>query len=348
MTPVQDSPPTFPPWGDSGGVPLRAALDSILRRRRLVGGLAVGACLVVVAVSLFSARSYTCRTTFMPTAPQSKLSMLGGLAAQFGLNVSNDPGTSPAFYVLLLQSEELLRSAVRTSYDVPAKGQPRRVSLIEWYDPPGDTPAQREEAAATRLGKELRTSIDGETGTVELKVRTASPLLSLQIANRLMALLSEFNLEKRQSQAAAERKFVEGRAAAVRSRLDSAESRLQAFMQRNRDYRNSPPLLFEYDRLLRDVTMQQQVYTSVSQAFEQARIDEVRNTPVLTLVDPPRLPAQPDRRWILVKGLLALLMGALIGVFVALARDFLQHEPPAVASAGPADRAGLAAIARRG
>src|SRR5262249_39127465 len=80
---------------------------------------------------------------------------------------------------------------------------------------------------------------------------------------------------------------------------------------------------FEYDRLLRAVTMQQQVYSSLAQAFEQARIDEVRNTPVLTLVDPPNLPAEPDRRWLLAKALLAALLGAMIGALVALVRDFL-------------------------
>jgi len=68
--------------------------------------------------------------------------------------------------------------------------------------------------------------------------------------------------------------------------------------------------------------MQQQVYSSLAQAFEQARIDEVRNTPVLTLVDPPNLPAEPDRRWLLAKALLAALLGAMIGAFVALSRDF--------------------------
>jgi uncharacterized protein involved in exopolysaccharide biosynthesis len=347
MTPVLDSQPTIQPWGDPGGVSLRAALDTVMRRRRLVGGLALSACVLVLGASLIGSRSYTCSTTFMPTAPQGKLSMLGGLAAQFGLSVPSDPGASPAFYVLLLQSRELLRSAVRTTYDVPAKGQPTRTTLVEWYDPPGDTPAEREEAAIVRLGKELRAAVDGETGTVELKVRTGSPLLSLEITRRLMDLVSEFNLQKRQSQAAAERKFVEGRVQEVMNRLAAAEQRLQAFLQHNRDYRNSPPLLFEYDRLLRDVTMQQQVYTSLSQAFEQARIDEVRNTPVLTLVDPPTLPAQPDRRWLLVKGLLALLMGGLVGAFIALARDFLSRDPQISRPTTQPDKAGVAVMGRR-
>jgi uncharacterized protein involved in exopolysaccharide biosynthesis len=69
--------------------------------------------------------------------------------------------------------------------------------------------------------------------------------------------------------------------------------------------------------------MQQAVYSSLAQAFEQARIDEVRNTPVVTLVDPPNLPAEPDRRWLLAKVLLAALLGGIIGAFIGLVRDFL-------------------------
>ena len=309
---------------DPDGLPLRRTLDSIWRQRRLMGALALALAVVTVVVSLILPRSYTSITTFMPQASQGKFAQLSGLAAEFGFNVSaSEPAASPAFYAFLLQSRELLRSAVRGTYDLPAKDTTRRGSLVEWYHPSGDTPAQREDEAIDRLRRDLRAATDGETGTVQLKVRNRSPRLAFEITARLMDLVSEFNLQKRQTQAAAERKFVETQVQEAATRLHGAEDRLQGFLQQNREYRSSPQLLFAYDRLFREVTMQQQVYNSLAQAFEQARIDEVRNTPVLTLVDPPNLPAEPDRRWLLAKALLAALLGAMIGAFVALLRDFL-------------------------
>jgi uncharacterized protein involved in exopolysaccharide biosynthesis len=75
-----------------------------------------------------------------------------------------------------------------------------------------------------------------------------------------------------------------------------AEDELQAFLQRNRDFRSSPQLSFAYDRLADNVSLRQQLYTAVAQAYEQARIEEVRDTPVITVVEAPMLPARPDPR----------------------------------------------------
>jgi uncharacterized protein involved in exopolysaccharide biosynthesis len=320
---------------DSEGFPLRRTLETIWRQRRMMGALALALAVITAVVTLVLPRSYTSVTTFMPQASQGKFAQLSGLAAEFGFNVSaNEPAASPSFYTFLLQSRELLRAAVRTAYDLPAKDTTRRGTLLEWYHPPGDTPAEREEAAIDRLRRDLRAATDAETGTVQLKVRNRSPRLAFEITSRLMELVSDFNLQKRSSQAAAERKFVEAQVQEAGGRLQAAEDRLKTFLQQNREYRTSPQLLFEYDRLFRAVTMQQQVYSSLAQAFEQARIDEVRNTPVLTLVDPPNLPAEPDRRWLLAKVLLAALLGAMIGAFVALVRDFFGRT--GTESRGPA------------
>jgi uncharacterized protein involved in exopolysaccharide biosynthesis len=330
MTPAQHNPPRRSPATDPEGIPLLWIARSVGRRRRLVLVLALGTSLLVVLYSAFQSRSYTSYTTFMPHGNEGKLGQLSGLAAQFGLTVpKDDPGASPGFYAYLLQTRELLRSTVRTTYDVPVNGGEERMTLTRWYDPPGDTPAEQEEAAIKRLRNELRASTDGDIGTVELKVRSGSPRLAYEITQRLMALVSEFNLQKRQSQAAAERKFVQTQVADARDRLGQAEGRLQAFLQRNREYRSSPQLAFEYDRLARDVSMQQDVYTTLAKSLEQARIEEVRNTPVLTVVDPPTLPALPDRRWILAKGLLGILLGAMVGVLLALGRDLLEGQAPA-------------------
>jgi uncharacterized protein involved in exopolysaccharide biosynthesis len=77
-------------------------------------------------------------------------------------------------------------------------------------------------------------------------------------------------------------------------------------------------LSFVYDRLVNNVTLRQQIYTSVAQAYEQARIDEVRDTPVITVVEAPLLPAKPDPRpffRMLVAGLLiALVVARVLGV----------------------------------
>jgi uncharacterized protein involved in exopolysaccharide biosynthesis len=127
---------------------------------------------------------------------------------------------------------------------------------------------------------------------VEVQLREAA--VSQAVARALLAQLDTFNLRTRQTQASSERRFTEGRLAEARAELRGAENDLLAFLQSNRDFRSSPQLTFLYDRLTRDVTLKQQVYTTLAQAFEQARIDEVRDTPVITVVEDPMLPARAD------------------------------------------------------
>jgi uncharacterized protein involved in exopolysaccharide biosynthesis len=163
----------------------------------------------------------------------------------------------------------------------------------------------------------VNVTVGSNTSTIDLEVTTPWAELSQQVAARMIQLVSEFNLQRRQTKAGAERRFAEARVAEARDSLRAAEVRLEDFLQRNRDYRNSPQLVFQFDRLNRQVNMRQQLYTSVTQSYEGARIEEVRNTPVITLMEPADLPAKPDPRLALLKGILAGLVGLGLGAFLA-------------------------------
>jgi uncharacterized protein involved in exopolysaccharide biosynthesis len=67
--------------------------------------------------------------------------------------------------------------------------------------------------------------------------------------------------------------------------------------------------------------MRQSLVTAMAQAFEQARIDEVRNTPVITVIDQPAPPALPDSRGRVLILALGLTLGVVTGVGVALVRE---------------------------
>jgi uncharacterized protein involved in exopolysaccharide biosynthesis len=297
-------------------------LAFLLRHRRLVLGTGLVAFLLVGAVTYVRHRTYTSTARFMPQASDGSLSQLSGLAATFGVSVpAIDPGSSPAFYGELLKSRDVLRRTVETRYAFAAKGDSMHGTLIGLFDARGSTPAARRDAAAKDLLENIDVNVSRETGTIDLEVTTAWPELSQQVGMRMIELVSEFNLHRRQTKAGAERRFVETRVAEAKDTLRAAEARLQTFLQRNRAYQSAPQLMFEHDRLERDVNMQQQLYTTLAQSYEGARIDEVRNTPVITLMEPPDLPAKPDPRLALVKGLLAGILGLALGAFIAAARQ---------------------------
>ncbi len=319
-------------------------LSVLLRERRIVAGLAAAAAFLVVAVTLVLPRTYTAQSSFLPQTTEGDLSRLAGLAAQFGFSVSAGRGGEvPQFYVDLLRSRELLEATVQTPYQAgPGAtsgdgGQEQdadggaNVSLVHYYGFTDRPPDEAVDRAVERLREDLRIRTRAETGLVELAVSTRSPELSYQVASRMLDLVSAFNLERRQSQAAAERTFIQERLGETEKELRAAENSLKAFLQQNRRYENSPDLRFEFERLQRRVELRQRVYGSLAESLEQARIEEVRNTPVITLVDAPKVPSRPDRRWLALKGTIGLLLGGMVGIFWAFGGEFLtaarEEEP---------------------
>lgn len=306
-------------------------MNAILSHRRAVIALPILLATLVCSITLLRSRTWTASASFVPSESQSagQLGQLAGIAAQFGFSLPvSASAESPEFYVALLRSGEIRRAAARSTYRRLESTSPDTTwatgDLVELLRVRGRSEERRLAAAVERLGRRMSVSTSPETGMVHLSVRTKWQELSVQIADRLLELVNEFNLQTRQSQANAEREFVTQRLVEARDELVAVEDDLQSFLQSNRRIENSPQLGFERDRLQRLVTLRQEVVSSLAQALEQAKIEEVRNTPVITIVEEPYPPARPDRRHLVTKGLLSLALGLLLGIITAFALEFMS------------------------
>ena len=155
--------------------------------------------------------------------------------------------------------------------------------------------------------------VDAKTGVITLQAELPDPDLSASVVSRMVALLNEFNQRTRNGRARERRRFTEGRTADAQRDLTSAEDAMRAFLVRNRSFDNSPQLVFENQRLDRQVQIRQDVYQTLRREYEVARIDEVNNTPVLTVVDAPTPPAKPSSPRRVRMTLVALVLGLLVG-----------------------------------
>jgi uncharacterized protein involved in exopolysaccharide biosynthesis len=315
-----------PGAGDDSDLSLLSAVNVVLRRRGLVIGVAGLVMASILAVILLLPRSYTSSASFVPQTTRNPTGSGGGIAAQLGLSMlTADPTQSPSFYVDLLASRGILDSTVSTRYRVATDSGVVTATLVDLLKAKGRTPELRKHAAIRKLGRLVHADPSLKTGVVSLSVRTNDPQLSQQVADRMLQLLNAFNLRRRRTQASEERRFAEERLAQVGSELRVAEDRLQMFLQRNRVYENSPQLRFEEDRLRREVNMRQELYTTVAQAHEQARMDEVRDTPLITLVEQPNVPARPDPRGLVKWLAVGLVLGLGLGVGLAFVREVLSR-----------------------
>ena len=308
----------------------------LLRRRRLLVGLPLAAMVSAVLLSIFLPERHTVEARFIPESGGPDVSRLAGLAAQFGVNVPGaEGGEGVDFYAELLQSTELLRSTALTEYRFVDDGDTLSGNLVELLDVKGKTAEERVRGAVEKLDELITASVDPAAQIVTVEVSAPWPALSVDVARRVLALINEFNLDRRQSRAAAEREFLETRLEQARTELNAAERALERFYLDNRRYDESPQLTFEAGRLQRNIDLHRQIYTSLATGFEQARVDEVRNTPVITVIDQPRGPAEKTAPNVVVNAALGLILGLLLALGIVIGSELMdatrRRDPEAYA-----------------
>ena len=247
---------------------------------------------------------------------------LAALVGQRGLVGSSNE--SPEFYVMLLRSKELLVPIAHDTFSV-SEERNRRVAFKDLFEIEGTSPLVSDERAYAALQGMTTAAADRMTGVVSVSARTPWPSVSKAIASEMVDRLNAFNQRTRQSQAAAERKFVEGRLALATQELRLAENRLEAFLTSNKQYQNSPQLSFAQDRLRRDVAIKQNIFSTLTDSYEEVRIREVRDIPVITVVESPRLPAAPEPRGRLTRAVLGAVVGGVIAVLLVLVSEMLKR-----------------------
>lgn len=314
-------------WADDE-ISLWEVLAVLVRRRGTIVLSTVAVAALAVAFTLLRSDRFTSSAAFRPQGSEASTSQLMALASQFGVSVPTGAAeeASPAFYAELLTSRQILSRLAGERFDVAGVGSTTLADLLEIEK---DTQELREEAVIDWLRESaLSVSTARETGTVTVTVETKWADLSQAIASRLLEEVTEFNLNTRQSQAAAEREFISARVDSARAELLGAESELQSFLESNRQWDNSPLLSFQHDRLQREVTMKNSVLTTLLQSHEQARIQEVRDTPVITVLQAPFVPPGPDERRLLLAIALGVVLGGMAGVVLAFVVEAFRR--PAV------------------
>jgi uncharacterized protein involved in exopolysaccharide biosynthesis len=288
----------------------------------MIGALILGA--AGFAAGIIPARTYTSVASFMPQE-RRQLSQLSGLAAQFGLAVPNgESGFSATVYSDLVKSDAVLGAISVARFPTSASDS---AVLLDALGIPDGTQQLRRARAIRVLQGRVQASSNARTGVVTISATMTDPVVAKSVADRVITELVRFNVERRQTQASAERRFTERQLTEAKDSLAEAESRLRQFLKSNRgDVRVSPDLSLDQDRLSRRVTMEQQIYTTLAQAYEQAKIEEVRDTPVITVLQPPEVPVLPNSRRVVVKTALGLFVGLLCAVVLVLFRVTLQRR----------------------
>ena len=156
-------------------------------------------------------------------------------------------------------------------------------------------------------------SLDNKTNLLTLEIETEEAELSADILNYIVWQLDNFIQTKKTSSAGNQRIFVEGRLVEIKVELTIAENKLKDFREQNRMIVTSPELLLQQERLLREVIINTTIYTELKKQFEVAKIEEVKDIPIINVMDKARANANresPKRSIIVLSTFFISLLGA--------------------------------------
>lgn len=321
MTTVQQN--LTPQYGDEVG--LLELLNVLLRRWRLVAGIPFVLAAATAGISLVLPATYTAETWFVPESGSSRRTP--GLAAQLGITLGAEGSESPRFYAELARSREILSRTLLARYPDPrpAATPADSARLLDILEVEGEAFSDSLNSGRRRLASLVSATVQDRIGTVRVAVDSRYPALAAEVANRLVGFLNDFNAGTRRTQAGERRRFVEQRVAEAERELREAEEELRQFHERNRSWQGSPHLTIERERLARQVQVRGEVYLTLRREFETARIEEVNDTPVITVVDhaeAPKMRSKPRRKLMVV---LAILFGGMVGAGMAFVAEYFDR-----------------------
>jgi uncharacterized protein involved in exopolysaccharide biosynthesis len=154
---------------------------------------------------------------------------------------------------------------------------------------------------------------------------TSEPQFASDIISVLIEELDAHQKEYNKAITSKARKFIEERIVAVGKELREAEETLKDFTVSNRRIENSPLLLLEQQRLAREVSIPAGVFTMLKQQLETTKIEEVKESDYVIVLDPPEAPLQrsgPNRRkMVIFAGFLGIGLGMSLGLVIEFIKE---------------------------
>ena len=322
-----------PPSPESGR-PMSALsfANVILRYRRPIVVFAILFALYTFYGSITSVRTYVATGSFT-LAGQTAQPNTAGLAAQLGLGGGGDASQGPGFYAEVVPSHVIMQVVADSPLVVKRNGKLKSITVAEWYgigDP--RNPVMRD-AELNMLRSAISLSTSPQSGIMRISAVSTDPEVSRQLAKHAIEAIVEFNTQRRRASMEAEKEFVDILLSEYYDKLQAAAARFQQFQMENREYKTSPKLAFDAERLQADVAWKQELYNSIAHNEEQLRVNAMRNTPSVSVLELPETPVRPNARGTIGKTISALIFGLLFGIFVAFVIEFIVRSGAAHPSA---------------
>ena len=271
---------------------------------------------------------YTAKASVIPTGGSGgDFSGLTGAAAQIGLSfpVANESIAWDELFFEILRSDGIKRKLLNTEFQLKKSQQVQtlRQLLLNHLDLENKPSEIGEIRINNYLKKRVRVTKTRFSPLIHIQMDAHDPLLASNMINTLVHLSNEMQVDIKTRQMGQKRQFIEERIVEVKKELSQAESGLKNFRERNRRPNKSPSLLLEESRLMRDVTLQNNLYLTLQTQFEEAKIEEVERTPMVEIVDEPVPPLDKTSPRVIMSTILTTFLGIVFLFFIIISKEVM-------------------------
>jgi len=269
--------------------PLNLIVQEVERHPRALMYAPAAAAVLGALLSLVVPPQFAGVAVFAP-APDVSSSLPGNLqalASQFGISAGAG-GYSVYYFTQIAQSQAALRLVASDTLAFDG----RRESVLDLLEAEGDSAAERLDDGVERLRNVLSLRADDQSELVTLRALGRSPGEARAFAEAALTALDSVTRASIQLGGSAERRFAQGQADTAGAVLRRAENELRDFYVANRNFASSPTLQFEETRLRRQVQLAQDIYVAMVNQAQAAKLQEVRNTPAIQVIQPPQASTQ--------------------------------------------------------
>ena len=281
---------------------------------------------------------YKSEISIYPVSSESGAGGLGqlkGLAASFGYSVGGtetnfnipDIVKSRRIKLMIINNkwffEELQDTLTLLDYWNQDEGKGIKDFLFGWLfsrevDSENYT-LKRETNSLKMIDDRIRVNESKKTGLIKISFLAEEPRLAKDIVTSISDAITRYVQKTQTKRTKENRQFIEERMAEVSNQLEKSENELKKFREENRSIQDSPDLQMQYERLLRNLEVDKQVFITLKQQYEIARIEEVKEAPVVNVLDEGRVAVErdyPKRKLIVILSLI--LSGMITLVFTLI------------------------------
>ena len=162
------------------------------------------------------------------------------------------------------------------------------------------------------LHQRLSISVDQQTGVLTLTSSFPDPLAAAEIGRVAINLLKEQVKEYRTQKARQNLEFVQEQVEVARKRFEEAQNTLAKFRDSNINLATAKAETREQE-LQSQYDLAFNLYNSLTQRQEQAKLDLQEETPVLSVLQPVSVPLEDDT-----EGLFILIVSGMLGCIISL------------------------------